>query len=162
MYSISIPLSAIEMYQAGCAGMMRRLEAIKKGRGGTFCTATPWDMDIEAAGAEMVVAKWLGRYWHALADDPTVLEGDVGRYQIRHTKHDNGCLVLQPKDPDQAIFVLVVGAYPTYTIRGWIEGEAGKQKQFWRDNVPHPAYFVPQDALLDPTELEMSVKLREG
>ena len=161
MYSINIPLSAIEMYQAGCAGMMRRLDAIKKTRKGLFAPNAVWDTDIEAAGAEMVVAKWLGRYWHALANDPTVLEGDVGKYQVRHTRHENGCLVIYQKDKDDAVFVLVVGGYPNYMITGWLPGDRAKQKQYWRDNAQHPAYFVPQDALLDPTDLEMSVKCRE-
>jgi hypothetical protein len=46
-------------------------------------------------------------------------------------------------------------------IKGWLPGDRAKQKQYWRDNAQHPAYFVPQDALLDPTDLEMSVKCRE-
>jgi hypothetical protein len=159
---IPITLSNVEMLNAATVGVTRRLAAVKRQRQHTNGTPTidMWGMDIEGAGAELVVAKWLGRYWNALANDPNTLEGDVGRYQVRHTKRLDGSLILHDKDNSEALFVLVVGQYPTYEIRGWISGKDGKQSQHWRTGE-RPAYFVPQSALLDPTELEMSIKCRE-
>jgi hypothetical protein len=159
---IPITLSNVEMLNAATVGVTRRLAAVKHQRNHNNGAPTidMWGMDIEGAGAELVVAKWLGRYWNALASDPTTLEGDVGRYQVRHTKRTDGCLILHEKDNNDAVFILVVGQYPTYEVRGWISGREGKQIKHWRA-VERPAYFVPQSALLDPTELEMSVKCRE-
>lgn len=159
---ISFTLSQAEMLLAAQAGCLRQIAAVKHNRqhNNGMPTIDMWGMDIEGAAAEFVVAKWLGKFWHCVADDPTQLEGDAGRYQVRHTKRIDGSLILHDKDKSEAVFVLVVGQYPNYQICGWIDGETGKQQRYWR-NCERPAYFVPQDALLDPTELEMSVKSRE-
>ena len=150
------------MLIAAQAGCLRRIAAVKKKRqhNNGAPTIDMWGMDIEGAAAEFVVAKWLGKFWNSVADDPTQLEGDAGCYQVRHTRRLDGSLILHDTDKSDAVFVLVVGQYPNYQICGWLEGRAGKQQQYWR-NCERSAYFVPQDALLDPTELEMSVKSRE-
>lgn len=160
---IAIPLSSIEMFNAASVGITRRLSAVKRNRPSKTINPTLdlWGLDIEAAAAELVVAKWLGRYWHSIVDEPGTLEGDVGKYQVRHTKHTNGCLIVYSKDSSDAVFVLVVGAYPDYKVAGWIMGKDAKNKKYWQDNRSTPAYFVPQDALLDPTDLEMTVKMRD-
>lgn len=160
---IAIPLSSIEMFNAASVGITRRLSAVKRNRLSKTINPTLdlWGLDIEAAAAELVVAKWLGRYWHSIVDEPGTLEGDVGKYQVRHTKHTNGCLIVYSKDSSDAVFVLVVGAYPDYKVAGWIMGRNAKTHKYWQDNRSTPAYFVPQDALLDPTDLEMTVKMRD-
>ncbi len=160
---IAIPLSSIEMFNAASVGITRRLSAVKRNRPSKTINPTLdlWGLDIEAAAAELVVAKWLGRYWHSIVDEPGTLEGDVGKYQVRHTKHTNGCLIVYSKDSSDAVFVLVAGAYPDNKVAGWIMGRDAKNKKYWQDNRSTPAYFVPQDALLDPIELEMCVKSRE-
>ena len=159
---IPFTLSQAEMLIAAQAGCLRRIAAVKHNRQHNNGTPTidMWGMDIEGAAAEFVVAKWLGKFWHSVADDPTKLEGDVGKIQVRHTRHENGCLILHNKDNSNALFVLVVGLYPNYEIKGWIDGDAGKNAKYWRE-LSRAAYFVPQDALLDPIELEMCVKSRE-
>ena len=149
------------MLLAAQAGCLRRIAAIKHGRQHSNGTPTIdlWGMDIEGAAAELVVAKWLGKYWNSVADDPAQLDGDVGCYQVRHTKHTNGCLILREGDK-QGVYVLVVGQYPNYQIVGWLEAKTGMQQHYLRSGE-RPAYFVPQEDLLDPTELEMSVKVRD-
>lgn len=162
---IPFTLSQVEMQLACQAGCMRRLIAIQKGckdKTPFGQTQDYWSADIEGAAAELVVAKWLGKYWSGVASDAFQdLEGDVGKFQVRHTTRRDGSLIIRNRDKNEAIFILVVGVYPTYTITGWITGEDAKQERFLR-GAPHPAYFVPQADLLDPGELEMIVKLREG
>lgn len=159
---IPFTLSQAEMLIAAQAGCLRRIAAVKHHRqhNNGVPTIDMWGMDIEGAAAELVVAKWLGKYWNSVADDPTQLEGDVGRYQVRHTRRIDGRLILHDKDKNDAVFVLVVGQYPNYYICGWTDGATGKQQQYWR-NGERPAFFVPQYALLDPTELEITVKMRD-
>jgi len=160
---IHITLSSTEMFQVASIGVMRRLSAVKHKRQGNFKINQPvdyWAVDIEGAGAELCVAKWLGLYWNAVVNNPEQLAGDVGKYQVRHTQRMDGSLIVRDKDKDDAVFILVVGAYPTYVIIGWTTGGKAKQREYLRGNE-YPAYFVPQDALLDPTDLEMCVKMRD-
>lgn len=160
--SIGIRLSHAEAFSAACHGVMRRLSAIKKNRQHAYGNPTIdlWGMDIEAAAAEMLVAKWLGKYWHSVADSPEELEGDVGKVQVRHTKRSDGSLILHDRDSSDAVFVLVTGCYPEMQIQGWILGAEGKQRRYWRE-TDRPAYFVPQDALLAPLELEIITRMKE-
>jgi hypothetical protein len=139
-----------EVMEAAYGGSFRRLTAIKLGRvhrhaydgadaGGT------WTMDIEAFGAEMLVARHFGRYhgWQEETDE----DGDVGPIQVRHTLRPDGCLIVHPDDSDEAPFILVVGQMPHQQIKGGIRGERAKRPEFWRDDVRNPAFFVPQEAL---------------
>lgn len=139
-----------EVMEAAFGGSFRRLVAIKLGRvhrhaydgadaGGT------WTMDIEAFGAEMLVARYFGKYhgWQEETDE----DGDVGVIQVRHTLRRDGCLIVHPDDRDEAPFVLVVGSMPYQQIIGGIFGSRAKAKEWWRDDVRNPAYFVPQEAL---------------
>jgi hypothetical protein len=128
---------------------MRRLSAIKHGRRDRYGPPSLdlWRLDIEGCLAELVVAKAYGHYWERLASDPATLPGDVGRLQVRSTWRDDGSLILHDEDSGGAIFVLVTGSAPTYTVRGWIRGSEGKQSQWWREGDGRPAYFVPQGAL---------------
>jgi hypothetical protein len=96
------------------------------------------------------VAKSLGAYWHGFASDPFALPGDVGRVQVRSTTREDGCLIVQRADPDDAWFVLVVGRVPTFRLAGWLPGAEAKRPEWWRANAPHPAFFVPQHALEAP------------
>jgi hypothetical protein len=54
---------------------------------------------------------------------------------------------LHDRDNDEAVFVLVVGSYPSMKIVGWIYGEEGQKKEYWWEGTGRPAYFVPQENL---------------
>jgi hypothetical protein len=72
------------------------------------------------------------------------LEGDlIPGLQIRHTTYRSGRLIVHPYEPDHFRFVLVRGLPPTLELVGWIMGADAKQRRYWRDDVPIPAYFVP-------------------
>lgn len=148
--AVTVELTPLEMELAATAGIMRRIEGRKRGRPEPWGEPPDgWGADIEGAGAEMALAKVLGRYWAgAVVEDPRELDGDVGqRVQVRHTPRRNGCLLLHPTDPDDHAFVLVVGAMPTYRIIGWLYARQGKRESYWRTDTGRPAFFVPQGAL---------------
>jgi hypothetical protein len=60
------------MFSAACHGIMRRLSAIKRKRPAPYGdpNLNLWGMDIESCAAEMLVAKWLGKYWNRIAEKP--------------------------------------------------------------------------------------------
>ena len=105
-----------------------------------------WHIDIEAACAEVALAKHLGVFWDGSVGTGKAI--DVGKYQVRHTPRENGALIIRPRDSDFEQFVLVTGVAPDFIIRGWILGVDGKVQKYLRDpNGKFPAYFVPQSDL---------------
>lgn len=133
---------------AAYVGLRRSSEAMRLGRQHRFGgNADRWGNDVEGAAAELAVAKALDHYWQPLAADPASLPGDVGRLQVRQTKRADGCLILHESDPDDAPFILVTGAVPTFTLAGWLWGREGKRPEHWRTSTGRPAFFVPQSAL---------------
>jgi hypothetical protein len=147
---VQIVLSWFEVYRAAECGAMRQIEALKRGRPHRYGTPPQdeWGVHVEACGAEMAVAKAYNLYWEPVARSPEKLAGDVADLQVRSTWRDNGRLILHdPKDANDAVFVLVTGRLPTFTVRGWITGANGKQQRYWDEGDGRPAYFVPQSAL---------------
>lgn len=145
---LRVELSAEEMRVAASTGVERRLRAIARNRQHRYAWSGDgvWAIDIQAAGAELAVAKVLGRYWADTAAPDT--DGDVGTgVQVRWTRLANGSLLLHPSDPDDHAYVLVTGEMPSFEIPGWCWGRDGKDERFWREHTGRPAFFVPQDAL---------------
>ena len=77
--------------------------------------------------------------------DGDLLEG----LQIRHTPRARGRLIVQANDPDDHVYLLTRGQPPTIEIVGWIRGVNAKQATYWDEDVPLPAFFVP-DSDLNP------------
>lgn len=148
----TVQLSWFEVFQGAMAGVMRRIEAQKLERPEPYCSpkSDPWGVDIEAACAELAVAKFVGVYWESVVRQPKNLPGDVGRIQVRSTTLPDGCLILHKRDRDDATFVLVVGRIPKYRVAGYIQASACKQERFWSQGDGRAAYFVPQSALTAP------------
>lgn len=105
--------------------------------------------DGASAVAEALVAEATGGKWisDGVVPDP-VDAGDVeGGIAVRWTARVNGCLIVHEEDPDHLVQVLVVGEPPRITIVGKMLTAQAKQPQWWRTNVPYPAFFVPQREL---------------
>ena len=148
---------AREAYRAGLArSQAGRARSGQHRYGWNPDPAVQRKIDGESAVAELLVAKTLGRRWLSdglTPDDPDA--GDVeGGLQVRWTERRHGCLIVHDEDPDGLICVLVVGNAPEQRICGWILTLEAKTQVFWRENVRHPAYFVPQQALLPLSMLE--------
>lgn len=149
--SVQVVLTPGECRIAAYTGVNRRLEAMAASRVEVYGKAAGgayWETDLEAAAAELALAKALGVHWCGM-DGPDKDTGDVAGAQVRHTKRENGSLICHDRDADDHRFVLVTGSMPAFTVRGWILGGDAKDKRFWRDRpaVPRPAFFVPQSAL---------------
>ena len=123
-------------------------------------------IDIQGARAELAVAKGLKLPWDGdFRDLDNWFEWresghDVSGLEVRSTKHKNGCLILHPKDKDEAPFVLVL-AYddPVFVLVGWNFGYTGKKDKYWRDvGYGRPCYYLPQNELLDMELLKNRLK----
>jgi hypothetical protein len=153
---IEVTLSWFEAAEAARLGVQRQilnLRAGNKHRHGF--DGEGWDIHIEGCMAERALAKGLDKYWEPVALNSADLEGDVGRSQIRSTKHRNGRLMIHEDDKNHAVFYLVRG--PWYTPEGVLFelvgsklGSECKRVGWWEDpGTGRPAYFVPNTEL-DP------------
>lgn len=138
-----------EVYQGGRLRSVRNREA---GRREYFTWVEGEDhehMNGCAAVAELIVAFALGREWVSQGDEPDdPNEGDVeGHVSVRWTERPTGSLVLRRSDPDHLSAVLVTGPLYEMAVVGWLPVAEGKRPEFWREDVPYPAWFVPQAAL---------------
>jgi len=152
---MKVVLTENEIILAATHGTWRRIRALT--RGGSkhliqYKNPNPWDMDIEAAGAEMACSRVFNVYW---AGTEFRASADLGEdREVKHTKHNDGCLVMQKDDPDHYRFILVTGQIPVFHIRGWSLVRDGKKEKYWRNlqSPKTPAFFVPQKDLL-PIEM---------
>jgi hypothetical protein len=139
-----------ELHMAAQIGVLRQLEAIRKGlpdRHG-FDGDTGWTIHIEGAAGELAVAKVLNMYWGGTVNTFKT-EADVGsKIEVRTRSKDNYDLLVRNNDPDDSIFILVTGKAPKYNVIGWITGKDAKKEEWKQDYGGRPtAYFVPQNAL---------------
>jgi len=128
----------LEWYEVELAvfiGKTRFVEALKTGRfKPTFREGDPALNDIEAAGAEMAVAKHCGRYWTAYVGGNGRNVADVSpNIEVRRATSSTGPLIIRPGDHVASPYVLVRGSMPNYEIVGWIRGGDGMRDE-WRSN----------------------------
>jgi len=157
-----ITLTAEECFSAAIVGVGRRMSGLlgmspKHGR--KRYGSDLWGADIEAAGAEMAVAKYLGQYWTGVAS--TFKGPDVGiDIQVRHTERPTGLLIIRKDDNSAAAYVLVVGLMPSYEIVGYIYGGEAKRPEWlstFGQPTREPAYKVPRNALQNLLKGAMSL-----
>lgn len=150
-----IVLSKEEATEAAIMGVKRRMTNVFKELNDLSHHGPPiggnwWSNDIEAAGAELAFAKFIGEDWVGAVN--TFNAPDVGQdWQVRYTNIDYGCLILRRKDKVKLKqkFVLVTGSMPIYNIKGYIIGTDGIQERFLKNpNNGEPAWFIPQRELL--------------
>jgi hypothetical protein len=148
---MTITLTWGEVMQAAHGGLMRRVRAMQDKRRpgyGLSLEADSWGIDIEGCCTELAAALALNLSWSATVG--LLRLPDIGRaYQVRSASKPSHRLILRPDDPDDAVFIFVVGRVPTYELVGWIRAADGKLKQYWVDpgNGRPAAYFVPTTAL---------------
>lgn len=108
---------------------------------------------IEGAGAELAVAKYLGRYWSA-ADLDTFAGPDITPaigVRLRQTGGtDLG--IHSTEDDDELALVLVYGSLPVYDLVGWIRAGDGKRPEWVAPHIDG-LYFCPPSALRPLDEL---------
>jgi len=117
---------------------------------------SPWD-EVEAAAAEYAVAKYLHRFWPADFAKRRKSVDILPDIEVRLTKYETGHLLIYDEDNPAYKFVLVTGAIPEFTIRGWLLGEDAMNADYWgRTREDRAACFmVPQDRLRPIAELRI-------
>ena len=152
-------LTQNEFYKAAQTGIARRISSILKGLSGS--PNSGWDVDVEGACAEHAVANALGIKFVGTVDTFKSC-GDVGPYEVRSSRHENGRLIIRPDDRSSSIFILATGIAPHFKIRGWIKAAEAKKRDDWFYSLERsrpPAWNVPQSALRPIAELKRSINL---
>lgn len=104
---------------AGTARFARRRDTEQ--RYGRLQSDHTVELEIEAIGAEIAVARAIGRAW--IDSDRPDYDGDVGDgVQVRHTRYSTGRLLLHPDDRDDHVFFLVTGVFPEFRVVGYLRG----------------------------------------
>lgn len=144
---MKIKLTPSEMMTAAMVGVMRQIQNLKRKRRDAHGFQGPaWQIHIEGAMGECAVAKALGLYWSGAVGN--LKAADVGEIEVRTTGYESGKLIVRNSDPDESIFVLVIGMNGSYRLAGWLYGEKAKRPRY-KDKVGNRdvAYFVPQKEL---------------
>lgn len=146
---VEVNLTPSEMIQGAMVGVVRQLQNLKNSNRPAYGAgkSNDWQLHIEGALGEMVIAKHLNLFW-----GKGLLRGDdVGDVQVRTRSSHNYDLIVHKGDPDDKQFWLVTGANGKYRVRGWLLGLEAKQVRFWSDPAGgRPAYFVPARELNAP------------
>lgn len=150
MQGITVRLTWSEVLIGATIGVQRQLEALTQGRPDAhgFDGSDGWTKHIEGACGELAAAKVLDLHWGGTVN--TFKEGgDVGEHiQVRTRSRLDYDLLVREDDPDDAVFVLVVGQVPTFQVVGWIRGRDAKRPEWVKRYGGRPAaYFVPQVSL---------------
>lgn len=155
-----VRLTNFELFMASMVGVRRNLEqGQKNGRLGNETTNKVqnkdfgWHTDIESAAAEMAFAKLFNLYWNGSFNTYKTM-ADVAEFEIRHTQHDDGKLIIRPgdvrnsEDKDKTYF-LVTGTTPIFCVRGWVvAGDIMNDKFLFKGfNGMPDAWFIPQHDL---------------
>ena len=160
-------LNNTELYMCALVGVYRRLATWKSGKFKDL-TGSPWEVDIEAACAELCVAKFLNKCWD-VSGFANRKKGDVGSVEVRHAKRDREnpdagrCLIIYEKEDDLTRpFVLVIGSAGDYELVGWIFGEQSLQMVPQKENPEGgkgPERWVHQKRLRDMDKFPSSYKI---
>lgn len=157
-----VELEWYEGQSAGIVGLSRRMNALRQGLKEPNGKPSNWNDDIEGAMAEAAFAKAINKYWAPSIGTFKSLP-DVHKFEIRHTRLLNGRLIVRDRDKSDAVYVLVTGTFPKYKIVGGMSGLKAKQKKYlYGPNHRPPAYFVPQDQLMDINEILKVMGRRNG
>ena len=95
----------------------------------------------EQAWASMHGAKYSFRPYNKTNDD-------VLGYQIRATRHQNGCLLTHDDDNDGYYLFATVSLDFMVTFKGWQELRYCNLPYAWASDMPHPCYKTSTDRLI--------------
>lgn len=107
--------------------------------------------EVIGACAEMVVAKYLGKFWSPSVNTFHKVPDIEPNIEVRGTAEPDNSLIVRDNDADDRWYILVIGKPPTMTVMGCIQGAEAKQDRWLRNPNGHRrAWFVPQSALRTP------------
>ncbi len=143
---MKIELNVNEVLVATYVGSRRNAEAKYKGRQARFpekVAGELWGFHIEAAHAELAVAKYLGIYWGFGVNTFHVEDIVNTKIEVRWSLRED----VKVRPDDSGIIVSVTGSSPTYEIKGWIKAEDAKQEKWKYTKTLPVCYFVPHAEL---------------
>lgn len=165
LVGVKVKLRRDEMLHAAMVGATRCIEDLVGAAQAAYGAPgdNDWQLDIQGALGEKVVAKHFGLYWSGALGDKSAK--DVGGAQVRcSTSHDNSLIVHRPppaeRDSPDDPFILVTGKGPLFWIRGWLLGREAQRDIYWRTHfgpkqLQKPAFFVPAVDLRSIETLEL-------
>lgn len=128
---VRVTLAWDDVRYAAHVGVRRRVESLEKRfeprNGSPLYSPTHWSQDIDAACAELAVAAYLDHAW--TGERSQALFDVAPNIQVRHTWHDDGCLIVRPRDRDGR-YVLVTGHDGDFDLHGWMSLVACKQDRW--------------------------------
>ena len=160
-----VTLTPAEISIGSTAGLQRQLKCLQNSRSGKNLKdyrdhwGDPgkkglWGNSIEGALGEFALAKYLGLYPSGIAGKDTT---DVGEhYEARTRPHPLDNLFLKKKDKPDKYYVLVIGSYGVYEIKGWISAPEVFVHEEWyhnNDGRTSTSYWVPDEELNDINSL---------
>lgn len=157
--SLMVTLSPAELSIGATVGLQRQLKCLQRSKSGKSLEnykeswGNPgakglWGNSIEGALGEFALAKYLGVY-------PTGITGydstDVGEhYEVRTRPHPMDELFLKKRDKKDKYYILVIGSYGVYELKGWISApEVFAHEEWYHNNEGRTSssYWVPDEAL---------------
>lgn len=144
-----VQLTPSEVAHAAGVGVRRRIVSMNRNQPQKLNVenAKYYDLDIEAACAELAFAKATGVYWPGSVNpgkDEADLYIDGDPYEVRHTTYENGKLIIRPGDILDRMYVLVTGRSGEYEIVGKMWGRMVEHLP--KEGDP-PAWFIGRHLL---------------
>ena len=155
---VLVLLRPAEMIHASTIAQMRYHKAVTDKATSNF-NGHSIQSDIDAASAELAVAKALNIYFKGAAPYQVDLGTNI---EVRHSADHNNRLIVREKDDTDSVYVFVTGNTPYMYVRGWINGSDAKLDKFYSSpNGKAHAWFVPQSELhkITARNIEFSFEL---
>ena len=156
-----IRLAGYEFRMASQVGLDRWLNSITDGlaQKDGYVRDKDVTIDVEGACAELAAAKALDLYWDGSVNrsDKADLRFDI---DVKHTRHEDGRLLISKDDRDDWFYVLVTERPPKMTVHGFMKGSDAKREDWWDHPDPERdgAFCVPQKRLRPLSDLSRIIK----
>ena len=163
MFTPSVKLTEREMLLGAASGIQREVECLRGSGGGEKAISSYekknssigsgglWNNHVEGALGEIAVAKYLGLYPGGITDPDATDVGD--HYEVRTRPRRDYELFVRKKEKEKKedkYFILVLGSYGEYSIRGWISAYEVFAHPEWfhnNENKTGYRYWVPHEFL---------------
>ena len=150
--AVIIGLEPTEMAAVDAEWHVRENSARERGgkhRYHAFAGSSPEEIERKqrsALAAELATAIWLRMEWTGVGKQ--FGRPDVGwLYEVRHSQPWGNSLIIHSHD--KGIAVYVDGVPPAVVLRGWMTVRDAQAERYWREDIPHHAFMVPQNELHD-------------
>ena len=110
---------------------------------------------IMSVAAEIAVARYFNLHSFEPRNGTFKDEADVGEnVEVRYSEHNQGDLIIRPRDRNKDYAVLVTGTFTQLYLMGWHDVASAKTQAYLKDYAPG-CWWVPHSELLPMNELHM-------